>query len=225
MDTKAQKKRRSAPVGRRNELTRSEGKLRTRQALIEAALSLMAGNRSFTGLSLREVTRRARIVPNAFYRHFRNLDALGRAILDEGGLTLRRLLRQVREAGLPDREVVRRSVEVYVRYVLKNRANFLFVVRERAGGSAIFREAIRREISHFASEMAADFADFGFFPHLSRISQLMTAQIVVEMMLAAAVDILDLPPGRDDLEAELVERLKRHLIVVLLGTRAWRDPK
>jgi AcrR family transcriptional regulator len=223
--TTPHRKRRSAPVGRGKELTRSAGKLRTRQALLEAALSLMADNRSFTSLSLREVTRRARMVPNAFYRHFPNLEALGLAILDEGGLTLRRLLRQVREAGLPDREVVRRSVEVYVRYVLANRATYLFVVRERAGGSAIIREAIRREISHFASEMAADFADFRVFPHLSPISQLMIAQIVVEMMLAAAADILDLPPGRDDLEAELIERLKRHLIVVLLGTRAWRDLK
>src|SRR5689334_18944080 len=107
------RRRHGAPV----ELTRDERKLRTRRALIDAALSLMDQDRSFTGLSLREVAREAGVVPNAFYRHFSDMDTLGLALVEEVTLTLRRLLRQVREVGLPTREIVRRSVETYVQYV------------------------------------------------------------------------------------------------------------
>lgn len=203
--------------------SREERKLRTRRALVDAALKLIGEDRSFTGLSLREVARGAGVVPNAFYRHFRSMDALGLALLEEGGLTLRRLLREARETGLPAREIVRRSIEVYVRYVRAHRLHFLFIARERVGGSPVIREAIRREIGHFAAEMSADFAALNVLPHLGSSSRLMIAEIVVQMMLEAAVEILDVPSARPELEAELVERLVRHLVVVFLGAQAWRE--
>ena len=43
---------------------------RTRQALMDAALDLVAKKAPFSSLSLREVTKRAGVVPTAFYRHF-----------------------------------------------------------------------------------------------------------------------------------------------------------
>jgi AcrR family transcriptional regulator len=204
-------------------LTRREQKLQTRHRLIGAVLALMEEDRSFTSLSLREVTRHAGVVPNAFYRHFTELEALGLAIVDEVGVTLRRLLRQARERGVPDSEIVRRSVQIYVRYVREHRGHFLFVVRERAGGAGSIRAAIRREIGHFVAEMAADIGSIGLMPHLSAASRLMIAQILVQLMLDAAVDVLDLPTHRPQAEQELVDRLVRHLVVVLLGARSWRD--
>jgi TetR/AcrR family transcriptional regulator, fatty acid biosynthesis regulator len=203
--------------------SREERKLDTRRRLLDAALALVRGGRSFSSLSLREVTRAARIVPNAFYRHFSSMDELALAIVDQGGLTLRRLLRQVREAGVPEREIVRRSVGVYVHYVRAHQPEFLFVSRERHGGSARVREAIRREVAAFANEMASDFGALGVLPNLAAGSRLMIAEMVVQLMVNAASDVLDLPPGRADLERDLVDRLVRQLIVVFLGARAWRE--
>ena len=45
-------------------VSRQERKLRTRQALLDAALELLA-DRGFASLSLREVTKQAGIVPTA----------------------------------------------------------------------------------------------------------------------------------------------------------------
>ena len=53
-------------------------------------------------------------MPNAFYRHFRNTDELGLALVEEVGVTLRRLLREARQTGpggAGDGDVVRRSVQ------------------------------------------------------------------------------------------------------------------
>ena len=58
-------------------LTRSARKDLTRANLLQAALTLMGKGRSFTSLGLREIAREAGVVPNAFYRHFRNTDELG----------------------------------------------------------------------------------------------------------------------------------------------------
>jgi AcrR family transcriptional regulator len=43
----------------------------------------MSDGRSFVSISLREVTREAGVVPTAFYRHFKDMDELGLALVDE----------------------------------------------------------------------------------------------------------------------------------------------
>ena len=212
-------KRRSEPPE-----SREERKLRTRQRLLEAAFSLLdEDGSSFSSLSLRSVAKRAHVAPNAFYRHFEDMDALGLAMLDEGGLALRQLLRQVRDGGLPESEILRRSVEVYVRYVRAHPSAFSFIARERAGGSPRIRDAIRREMRYFASELATDLAGLDVLPNMSPSSRLMIAHMVIEMMVDAAGEIIDLPPERADLEGALIDRYVRRLAVVFLGGRAWRE--
>ncbi len=62
--------------------TRAQRKQRTREALLDAALSMLE-DRPFASLSLREVSRAAGISPAAFYRHFQDMDELGFALVDE----------------------------------------------------------------------------------------------------------------------------------------------
>jgi AcrR family transcriptional regulator len=73
--------------------TRDQRKEATRRALIAAALKLL-DERSFSALSLREVTREAGVVPAAFYRHFDSMDALGLVLIDESFRALRDSLAQ-----------------------------------------------------------------------------------------------------------------------------------
>src|SRR5579862_3705232 len=110
---------------------RSARKQRTHDALLKAALRLMKEGRSFTGLSLREVTREAGVVPTAFYRHFGGMDELGLALVEESGLMLRRLLRDARRNDVQAEDMLRNSVLVYKRYVEDNRLQMLFVAGER----------------------------------------------------------------------------------------------
>ncbi|CAM5419963.1 HTH-type transcriptional repressor FabR [Streptomyces californicus] len=61
---------------------RQTQKLRTRQALLDAALLLLE-HQSLSSLGLREVTRAAGLTPTAFYRHFEDVAALGVALVEE----------------------------------------------------------------------------------------------------------------------------------------------
>jgi TetR/AcrR family transcriptional regulator, fatty acid biosynthesis regulator len=203
--------------------TRVERKERTRQHLIEAALKLLGQGRGFTSLGLREITREAGIVPAAFYRHFRDLDELGLALVEMGGVTLRRLLREARRDGIPPTDMLRGSVLIYKRFVEERSQVFRFIAGERGGGSPVIRNAIRTEESHFASEMAQDLRALGTLPDLSSASLQMICGLVVTTMLNAASDILDLPKGAARQEREMVENFVRQLRLIFLGASRWRD--
>ena len=213
----------STPVSKRKDsLSRTERKDLTRASLLQAALALIGEGRSFTSLALREIAREAGMVPNAFYRHFRNTDELGLALVEEVGITLRRLLREARQVGVEQSEMVRRSVQVYHEYVKQNRLLFLFISSERSGGSRILRLAIRNEVTHFTNEMAQDFRRIGAYPEMPTSSLQMVCGLIVTTMLAAAPEMLDLPPEQPLLEAEMTENFVQQMRIVLLGAAGWK---
>lgn len=207
---------------RQEDLTRTERKDLTRSSLLQAALTLIGEGRSFTSLGIREIARTAGVVPNAFYRHFRTTDELGLALVEEVGITLRRLLREARQPEARQSDVVRQSVQVYHRYVVNNRLQFLFICSERAGGSKVLRAAIRNDITHFVNEMAQDIRRFGLFPDMSTPSLQLVCGLIVTSMLAAAPEILDLPPNQQTTAAEMSDSFVQQLHIILLGAAAWR---
>ncbi len=198
-------------------LSRSARKDLTRASLLQAALTLMGEGRSFTSLGLREIAREAGVVPNAFYRHFRNTDELGLVLVEEAGITLRRLLREARKMDVAPRDMLRRSVGVYQEHVKRNRLQFVFISSERSGGSRILRMAIRNEVTHFTNEMAQDFRLRGLYTQLPTASLQMVCGMIVMTMLAAATDILDLPPEQPLLEGEMLENFVQQLKIILFG--------
>jgi AcrR family transcriptional regulator len=204
-------------------LSRTARKDLTRGNLLRAALALMGEGRSFTSLGLREIAREAGVVPNAFYRHFRNTDELGLVLVEEVGVTLRRLLREARKVDVAPRDMLRRSVSVYQDYVKLNRLQFMFISSERSGGSRILRLAIRNDVTHFTNEMAQDFRIRGLFTQLPTANLQMVCGMIVMTMLAAATDILDLPPDQPLLEAEMTENFVQQLKIILSGATRWNE--
>lgn len=204
-------------------LPRSTRKGLTRANLVQAALTLMGEGRSFTSLGLREIAREAGVVPNAFYRHFRNTEELGLALVEEVGVTLRRLLREARKLEVAPRDMLRRSVSVYQDYVKLNRLPFMFISSERSGGSRTLRLAIRNNVTHFTNEMAQDFRMRGLYIHLPTASLQMICGMIVMTMLAAATDIFDLPPEQPLLETEMSENFVQQLKIILSGAARLND--
>lgn len=204
-------------------LSRQDRKDQTRKSLMQAALQLMGEGRSFTSLGIREIAREAGMVPNGFYRHFRNTDELGLSLVDEVGVTLRQLLRQARQPGSADTSVVRKSVSVYHQYVRDNRLLFLFISSERAGGSRILRMAIRQEVRHFVDDMARDMQAMPAYQAMPLPTLQMVCSLIVNTMLAAAPEILDLPGDQPAQEQSMSQSFVQQLQLILLGAAAWRS--
>lgn len=195
---------------------RAEQKQLTRQALLDSALRLLA-DRSFDSLSLREVTREVGIVPTAFYRHFESMEELGLSLVDESFRTMRRMIRAARDLPLAPDKLIRRSVETFVQYVRAHRPYFRFVLRERYGGVASIRAAIRKEIRLFVSELATDLARFPEAERYTVEDLQMVAGLLVNNAIGAIERILD---EREPVQ-ELVDDTERQMRFIVLGALHW----
>jgi len=205
-----------------NGATRQERKQLTRQALLDAALELLE-EQSFSSLSLRQVTRAAGIVPTAFYRHFDDMEELGLVLIDESFRTLRAMIRGARADPRTNEHAIRNSVEILIRYVHEHDTHFRFIARERFGGVAPLRHAIRREIRLFASELATDLARFPYLEAWSTEDLQLLAGLMVNAMVSTAEAILDAPPKDPAAEAEIIATARRQLRMITLGVPQWRS--
>jgi AcrR family transcriptional regulator len=204
----------SAPVSRR------ERKQQTREDLLQGALALLK-DKSFSGLSLREVSREAGVVPTAFYRHFSSMEELGLELVDESFRTLRQMIRSARAEANAE-PVIRSSVEILVRHVHEHRSHFLFIARERFGGVSALRQAIRTELRLFTSELATDLARFPYLNAWSTEDLQMMAGLMVNLMVSTAQEILEAPIASAQAENEIVRRAEKQLRLVAVATPHWR---
>lgn len=203
--------------------TRKPKRGQTREALISAALDLVVKKAPFSSLSLREVTKRAGVVPTAFYRHFPDMSALGLTLLDESFRTLRQMMRQVRQETVPGRRMLHSSLETYFNYVRDNRAHFLFVSKELFGGTVTMRNAIRREIRMFTHELAVDMARFPFLSHVSAEDLQMMAALVVNNVTILTQEMLELEEGNDFGQQEVLKTAEKQLRLIYFGVGHWKS--
>ncbi len=199
--------------------TRHERKERTRRALLDAALALLA-DRGFGSLSLREVTKRAGIVPTAFYRHFASMDELGVALVEESMRTLRDMIRSARADRRASGDIIRASVHTLHQQVRAHEDHFRFLVRERYGGSGAVSRAVATELRLFASELAVDLARFEYLRDWSNEDLHMMAELIVTAMQATVLDLLEARPGADE---HIVRTAEKRLKLITLGVPAWRS--
>ncbi|WP_405938953.1 TetR family transcriptional regulator [Streptomyces sp. NBC_00726] len=198
---------------------RQNQKLRTRQALLDAALGLLA-EQSLSSLGLREVTRAAGITPTAFYRHFESVPALGVALVEQTLGSLHGMIGAIL-AGTGDSEArLDRSVELIRRHVREQPAHFRFIAREQHGGVGPVREAIAAQLRRFAEEVAAALAAEPESAGWSEEDLLMLGGLYVDHMVITASALLDTGPADDE---RVARTAGRRLRLIALGALHWLD--
>jgi len=214
------RRRRSGSATAKEKISREERKEATRRAIVAAALKLL-DDRSFSALSLREVTREAGIVPAAFYRHFESMEALGLVLIDESFRALRDMLRFTRAGKFDPNRVIDSSVEILVASVAEQREHWRFIGRERSSGVTVLRYAIRTEIRLITSELATDLARFPNLQNWSTEDLNILASLFVNSMIVIAEAI------EDAQDASALEEIKRvaikQLRMIAIGVADWRS--
>ncbi len=196
--------------------SRAEQKLKTRQAIIDAALDL-SKDKGFPALSLREVTRGAGIAPATFYRHFVDMEDLGLALVDQVALILRQLMRQARHRVKEKGSLVATSVDTFMEFV-ENYPNLIrLLTTDVASGPRQFRESIQRETRRFAEELADDFAsarqkETQPLAHISEAAEMMVLLVFNQGVASLEMDTEE--------RKELVKKLNVELRMVLAGSHA-----
>ncbi|WP_108921970.1 TetR family transcriptional regulator [Mycobacterium montefiorense] len=214
--TPSSRPHRSSRERSRESPSREERKEATRHAIIAAALKLL-GDRSFSSLSLREVTREVGIVPAAFYRHFESMEALGLVLIDESF----RALRDARAGKLDPNRVIESSVEILIASVADRREHWRLIGRERNSGLSVLRYAIRTEIRLITSELATDLARFPGLHEWSTEDLNVLASLFVNAMILIAEAI------EDTQTAEAMEDIRRlavkQLRMIAVGIAGWQS--
>lgn len=204
----------------RSTLSREERKEATRQAIVAAALRLLE-ERSFSALSLREVTREAGIVPAAFYRHFDSMEALGLVLIDESFRSLRDMLRGARAGKLDPKRVIESSVDILIDGVNERREHWRFIGRERNSGVTVLRYAIRTEIRLITSELAIDLARFPGLNTWSSEDLNILASLFVNAMIVIAEATED---AHDQAALNEIKRVAvKQLRMIAVGVAGWRS--
>jgi AcrR family transcriptional regulator len=203
-------------------LSRSEQKEQTREALLDAALAL-SQEAGFAQVSLRQVAKAAGVVPTAFYRHFDSMEQVGLALVERSFATLRQLMRDAQSDPDLFTDLISSSIEILVTSVKENREHFAFVARERLGGSAAVRDAVQRELELFVSETALAIRLLPVVSTWTIEDVTALSGLYVRNMVFRAEQVLAMPAGRADLEADLKRKMRREMLMIVFGVANWQS--
>lgn len=208
-----------------------------RLRLMEAALQLAATTRSLASLGLREVARHAGLNPNTFYRHFKNFDELGLAVIEQLSGELRKGLRERRlraaQSGfrLSDLKnpaeslqraqgVVRESVGLVLDFVSEHKDAYVVGIREMHGTSPALRKALRNVLDGIAADMSEDILGALQLPWLKAEDVQEISRLVIRQMTFFSLDYLEQPEQRDDIRRQA----ERFILLLFWGALAAKDP-
>jgi AcrR family transcriptional regulator len=202
-------------------LSRHEQKERTRQALLDAALEL-TDEHGFAGVSLRQVARRAGVVPTAFYRHFADMEELGLALVDQSFGTLRGMMQLARQDPETYADVITASAAIIVEQVQLHRSHFAFIARERFGGVPSVRARIRDELRQYVSELAVALRSFPYLDTWNDADVRTASRLFVNIMVSTAEQVIE-SPDRPEVLDEIATEARRQMRLIVLGYAGWRS--
>ena len=202
--------------------SREQKKLQTRHAFFNAVLDLCMTGQAFSSISLRQVTREVGVVPTAFYRHFDDMESLGRAlVIEELGSTLAILSDslQIGRKRSFDRQIAK-SIQLFLYMVSDQPYYWQFLVSERYGGSDAVREAISDLVKNHTQNLADDLALQPAFTHISAYDRRLLAEAGINMFFSWIIDWLELTYTEDhDDEIDLNEVEKNKQLMLHNCTR------
>lgn len=198
---------------------RQAQKQKTRQAFLDAALSLLE-EQSLSSLGLREVTRAVGVAPTAFYRHFHSTADLGVALVEEALGSLHPMIAGTVSASGDSDARIDRAVALIARHVREHPAHIRFIARERNGGVQKVRSAIAEQMARFTDEVKAELAKQPESTGWSDDDLLMLAGLYVDQMLMTASTFLEAAPEELDQVARVATRRMR---LISIGRRHWLD--
>lgn len=187
-----------------------------RDDLIEAALRLLGPHRSVSTLSLREVAREAGIAPNSFYRHFRDMDELAIALIDLAGASLRQVIREARLLVAEGNEVIRPSVETFMKQLESDARHLHILLREGSAGSDAFNQAVDRELRSFEDELREDLERLAAFDGLTLHRPELASKAITRLVFALGGTALDASAEeRREISEQMIEMVR--MIVIGAG--------
>ena len=194
----------------------------TAQDVMDAAVGLLDSNRSVSTLTLREIARAAGIAPNTFYRHFRDVDELTVAVIDQAGRSLRGVIRESRQCAALKRGVIRGSVEAFMKQLDGEDRYLQVLLREMSTGPEPFRLAVDRELSYFEEELRDELERMQLTTKVVLYKPEVVAKAITRLVFTMGAIAADAPA---DERTELSEQTIEMIRMIALGAQAMGSKK
>ncbi|NIE97864.1 HTH-type transcriptional repressor FabR [Acinetobacter sp. C26M] len=188
----------------------------TKEELFQATLNLIGPQKSIASLSLREIAREAGIAPNSFYRHFKDIDELAIALIDQSGLVLRRIIREARLQASKQQSIIRSSVEVFIQQLNTDEGNLSLLLREGYTGSTSYKAAVDRQLSFFQQELQEDLIRLERLNNSKLSHADLAAKAITQLVFNMGAKVLDLPAEQ---RTEVAEQTMVMIRMILEGAR------
>ena len=205
-----------------------EQKKKTSNALINAAIELCA-EEGYASLSIRSVARKAGIAPTSFYRHFRDIDELGVAIVDKAKIVLTNCINQIRQK-MPEscgdnvftseqllqsiESLVRPFVETFIECIKQNNQLLCLFFQERTGNSEQMRKSISEGIDSLIEALNQDLKRI----HKDISKENIDISLISESMIAIAIyDSVAMLLDQKLENSQIIENIIKKLNWLLLG--------
>jgi AcrR family transcriptional regulator len=188
----------------------------TAQDVMDAAVGLLDSNRSVSTLTLREVARAAGIAPNTFYRHFRDVNELTVAVIDQAGRSLRGVIRESRQCAALKHGVIRGSIEAFMKQLGGEGKYLQVLLREMSTGPEPFRLAVDRELSFFEDELRDEIERIQLTSKVVTYKPEVVAKAITRLVFTMGAIAADAP---EDEREKLTEQTIEMIRMIVLGAQ------
>ena len=201
------------------ETARQRQKRQTRERILAAARSLMAGGRGLDSLGLREVARESELAATSLYNHFPDMEALGLALIASCCFRLRSAMEYERRSMIEigPAQAVKELVQRFVRYLDENGNDFRLLVQQRLGSHDRYRSRIQRELQLLVDELADDVGKAVAARGGAPVPAEQEAEAAIAIMFGAGISMLDASTAARNV---LAEHACLQLEMMALGGRA-----
>lgn len=165
-------------------------KQQTRRNMIDAGLKEIAQGRSFDSLSLREVTRDAGIAPTTFYRHFRDMEAYGQAMIEAAEEVVTADAKKLRKQLLAEGETVRLAVTSLITDMQRHPAEYRLLLNLRLGPNPVLRAGATRVLGNLSNSLAEGLSELSLMRRRPVEQPRLAAESITSLLLGRAGDIM-----------------------------------
>jgi AcrR family transcriptional regulator len=196
---------------------KKEDRERVAQTLLRVTLRLAFAH-GFVSLGLREVSRAAEIAPTSFYRHFADMEELGRRLIETlAGPFIEGFVARARTK-LPGGNFALAVASEAIAGAVEDPELMRFILAERAGAISTFRLAVATKLAVVSAAVRDSLAE-----KVADSSELaILADAVVVLVLEACSDVLD--QGAAHAPA-VTERVSSQIRLLLAGGVASKGRK
>lgn len=197
---------------------RSDRKQETRRRILDAALHLVEEGRAPDALGLREVARAAGMAAPSIYNHFKDMDELGLALVDDALLRLRAVARTARNdmAELAPEAALEVLLRQFLMVVNRFEPVLRLLMLQWFNANPEYRRTIRREMAIIQDDLAGNMRTAAQGKGLTHSDFDTESEAILSILIVFIIDALDL--GREEREARLV-KVQRQLLMLMRGSR------